>query len=114
MNDDDVTQWEDWNEDPDHLPPAGTVAASVALAIDEQLEHQEELWQQCIAASQASQALQKNSEHSEDSEGMPIPDPEDSGVVRVVAGHGLQVAYTREGPVGFRQHRPISPGGAEA
>jgi hypothetical protein len=92
VKDDDVTQWEDWNDDLDHLPPAGTVAVSVGLAVDEQLKHQEELWQQYIAASQPSQASQENSEDSEDSDSMQIPDPEDSGVVQVVTGHGFQVA----------------------
>jgi hypothetical protein len=62
---------------------------SARLAVDEQLEHQKELWQQCIAASRASQG---NSEHSEDSDSMPVPDPDDSGGVKVVTGHGLRVA----------------------
>jgi hypothetical protein len=128
MNDEDLTQRDEW-DDPEHRPPTGIQAFSVGLAADEQEEVP-----QCYPPSPFSSVLRWAMEHppqpeivlvsseslgpspvtADDSGGeLPIPDPDDSGVVHALSGNGFPIVNEESlwivPQMPFRDHLVVQP-----
>jgi ribonuclease HI len=116
MTDEDVTQWKDWDDD--EQPPTSAVpVTSVGSAAEEQQDEQLKRFLPSRTSQTLGQAMEyacspprpassevtlvsDGAPEDPDSDSMPIPDPDDSGVVQFVSGHGFQVCEDQipEGP----------------
>jgi hypothetical protein len=117
MEDDDMTQLDMLN-DPEHLAPTGVPAMSVGLAAEEQREAQGEPLPRFspflpVLVSDSSAPVSPRV-FSDDSDGdIPIPDPDDSDVVRAVSRDGFTIVdddtptwTVSQFP--FHEHVPVS------